>query len=247
MIGVVLSGLAAGAATGAGVIAYGLFAPRSALFGPVVHRGPTHDKPTVALTFDDGPDAVDTPRVLDVLADLRVTAAFFMVGKLVERNPTICRQAHDAGHLIANHSFHHHRAGLFHGQRYWHEQLRRTNQTIAACIGQSPAFFRPPMGFKHPPMFAAANQLGLTVVTWSHRALDGQPTTPARITRRLTRPMTGGEVLALHAGPEPSRPRDASATLQALPHIIATLRTRGIQLDRLDRVLNMPGYAPPPP
>ncbi len=251
MIAPTLCALGGAAALGLGAIARGAFAPRSQFFGPVLWHGPRDvarpdDPPAIALSFDDGPDPADTPRVLDILDRYRVPAAFFMVGKLIDQHPGLARQTQDRGHLIANHSYDHHRGGMFRSRAYWLDQLTRTNDAIARVTGQTPTLFRPPMGFKQPRIMGAARRLDLTVVTWTARALDGRPTTAEQILTRLGGPRRGGDILALHAGPEPNRPRDPTATLDALPRLIDTLRSRGLKLDRLDHVLRLPGYRQEP-
>src|ERR1035437_971187 len=64
-------------------------------------------RPCVALTFDDGPDPVTTPRVLDVLREKQVRATFFVVGKRAARHPELVRRALAEGHLVENHTWSH--------------------------------------------------------------------------------------------------------------------------------------------
>src|ERR1035441_5122638 len=61
----------------------------------------------VALTFDDGPDPVTTPRVLDVLREKQVRATFFVVGRRAEQHPELVRRALAEGHLVENHTWSH--------------------------------------------------------------------------------------------------------------------------------------------
>jgi peptidoglycan-N-acetylglucosamine deacetylase len=71
-----------------------------------VRRGPVSDH-AVALTFDDGPDPVFTPRVLDILAQFGVRATFFVIGKRAEQHPEIIRAIAEAGHEVGNHTYTH--------------------------------------------------------------------------------------------------------------------------------------------
>src|SRR5689334_2752026 len=64
-------------------------------------------EPAIALTFDDGPDPRETPRVLDILKRHGARGTFFMVGKSVEQYPEIVARAAAAGHALANHSWDH--------------------------------------------------------------------------------------------------------------------------------------------
>ena len=81
------------------------YAVRSQWLGPTDWRGPV-DVKSIALTFDDGP-ADDTARILDYLAALEVRAAFFMLGRQVERHPRIARRIVEDGHEVGNHSYSH--------------------------------------------------------------------------------------------------------------------------------------------
>lgn len=59
------------------------------------------------LTFDDGPSAINTPKVLDILKENNIKATFFMVGTMVEQHPELVKRIHDEGHTIANHTTNH--------------------------------------------------------------------------------------------------------------------------------------------
>ena len=231
IIGAMGGGLAGAAIT------YGVFAPGSGIFGRVISRGTKDNPPRVALTFDDGPDGEATPAILDVLRERQVPAAFFVIGRNVERWPDIVRRAHAEGHLIANHTYDHHRWGAWCGLAYWRAQLHRTSQAIHAATHQQTGLFRPPMGIKTPMITLAARREGMTIVTWNRRGLDGWPTTADAILRRLSARCAAGDILVLHDGAEPGRQRDPKATLKALPSLIVALRERGLQFERLDRLI----------
>lgn len=236
-------GLALGAAAlaPAALLARGVFSPRSGLLGPVVWRGDRGDPPRVALTFDDGPDARTTPRVLDVLEQHGVRAAFFVIGRYAEAEPGLLRRIDDGGHLIGNHSWSHAYSGALRRGAYWRAELARTNDAIARAVGRPPRLFRPPMGFKNPHVTRAARRHGLVTVTWSQRALDGRATSPARIVRRLADRPRGGDIVLMHDGVEPRGRGDRAATIAALPDLVAAWRERGLALVRLDELIDVDG------
>jgi peptidoglycan/xylan/chitin deacetylase (PgdA/CDA1 family) len=204
----------------------------------VVGRGSTDPPPRVALTFDDGPHPTATPAVLDILAAHRVPAAFFVIGRNVAAHPDAVHRAHAEGHLIGNHTMDHRRWGAWRGSGYWKRELERANHVIAEATGREPSMFRPPMGLKTPHITGACRRLGLTMVTWSRRGLDGWPTTPEAILRRLAPRARAGDILALHDGAEPGRHRDAGPTIESLPRLIDAIRARGLEFERLDRLLS---------
>lgn len=258
MIAAGLSAAAAGAAAfWAARAAVGAFHPRSEWFGPVFSRAPAlapaDDR--IALTFDDGPHEQATPRVLDILARHDVRATFFVIGRFVDAHADLVRRIIAEGHLVGNHTYDHHRAGLFYWHRYWRDQLERTEQAIARATADDPLLpgtpassrpqtasaarlFRPPMGFKSRFNLHAAAALGLTTVTWSRRARDGVATDAAAIVRRVAaaRP---GDIVLLHDGVEPASRRSPEALIEALPDILASLAGRGLRPVRLDDLLGL--------
>jgi peptidoglycan/xylan/chitin deacetylase (PgdA/CDA1 family) len=236
--------LAAGGAAALGARA--MFSPRSGLMGPVVYRGPGTDPPRVALTFDDGPEGRFTPRILDVLGERSVKAAFFVIGRNAQGHPDLVARMHREGHIVGNHSFSHHRAGTLRGVRYWHAELSRADAVIEAIIGRRPCFFRPPMGFRNIHLARVVRQRRYVTVTWALRALDTVRPRATRIVRRILSQAQAGDIVALHDGREPGRRRNLDATVEALPGLIDGLRGR-FGLAPLDEVIGSAAYREPPP
>ena len=93
----------------------------------------------------------------------------------------------------------------------------------------------------------AAAGLGHNVVTWSLRARDARATTAAAILGRLVEPARGGDVLALHDGHDPHvPPQDRTGTCEAVRPLIEGLRRRGLELVRLDELLQLAPYQQQP-
>lgn len=220
------------------MVGYGLFAPRSRLFGDVVWRAPGTPGAFVALTFDDGPMPGVTERILDDLGAAGAKACFFVIGRHARAHPGLIRRIAGEGHLIGNHTFDHDRTGLFRGSAYWLDQLVRTDDAVAQMTGAAPRLFRPPMGFKSPPLAHAARRLGHTMVSWSRRGFDGVGASPERIAR-LAGSARPGDIVLLHDGRDPASRRDASVTARALPAVLARLRERGLNPVRLDDLLRV--------
>jgi peptidoglycan/xylan/chitin deacetylase (PgdA/CDA1 family) len=197
----------------------------------------------VALTFDDGPTAGATDRVLDQLGELEVKAAFFVIGRNVEREPDLLRRIVAEGHLVGNHTYDHSRWASMGRGDYWRRQIGKTDAAIEQVLGRRPRLFRPPIGHKTPYTMAAARENGHVVVTWSIRAWDGVPTTAGRIIEHVTPRCQAGSIVVLHDGVEPRRPRDPSATLAAIKPLVLALRQRGLEPVRLDELTGLQAYA----
>ncbi|MDB5293659.1 MAG: putative hydrolase [Phycisphaerales bacterium] len=235
--------LVVGGAICVGGIIHATFIPRSRLFGPVVSRGIADGPARVALTFDDGPTAGATDRVLDALGELGVKAAFFVVGKNVEREPRLAARIVEEGHLIGNHSFDHFHSGMFGLAGFWRGQIGRTDLAIERATGVRPGMFRPPMGHKTPFIMAAAARAGHAVVTWNRRAWDGMASaTPGKIVERVAPSARAGDIILLHDGVEPQSRRDPSASVAAVKPLILALRERGLEPVRLDELTGLRAY-----
>ena len=227
------------------LLARGAFHPRSRIFGPVVTRLELSSTPRIALTFDDGPTPGVTERVLEILQEHDMFATFFVIGQHAAQHPDLLRRIRDGGHELGNHTYSHHRHGLFRHGRYWKDQIRRTDDVIAQATGHTTHWFRPPMGFKSPAIARAASEAGHEIVTWTRRAFDGFPTTSDAIEHHLVGRIEPGDIVLMHDGFEPDRPRDLSPLIDALPRILDSIRERGLQASPLqsasaDRLASRP-------
>jgi peptidoglycan/xylan/chitin deacetylase (PgdA/CDA1 family) len=189
------------------------------------------DAPGVALTFDDGPDPVFTPRVLDVLAEEQVRATFFVVGKRVVRHPELVRRIVAEGHAIGSHSFSHVDAGML----SWLQLLRdyrAGRRAVEQAVGRRVRLFRPPQGHYSGQSAIAVRIAGLRPWLWTIDAEDWRPgTTPDELLARA-RSLAAGDVLLLHDAMElPLAPEaeDRSATVAALLEVIERVRERGLE------------------
>ena len=196
----------------------------------------------VALTFDDGPDVCFTPRVLDILAEKRVTATFFVVGERAKRHPELIRRAHDMGHAIGNHSHTHSLRFHFFHARGMRSEIGACNRVIRSVIGLEPRLFRSPQGLKTPALGDVLREHGMAAVGWQVRGMDYWHRDPDRIARRIVERAVEGGVLMLHDGGGFQGSSDRSATLRALPLVIDGLRARGFTFVRVDELFDVPAY-----
>ncbi len=188
----------------------------------VMTRGPGEEG-RVYLTFDDGPDAEWTPRVLDVLAAERVVATFFMIGREARRLPELARRVAAAGHEVGNHGYAHRHPWTLSG-RAAQREVEDGAAAIADVVGAAPRFYRPAHGRLRRAMLEAAAQGGQVVVGWSRSAVDWGPfADAARIRRRLKR-VEAGEIVLMHDGR--NRHNRPAALVRCLPASLAALASR---------------------
>ena len=222
--GFILAAGAGVAAAAAGTAIYGVIAPNSPLFGPVIGRGPRSGK-HLYLTFDDGP-ARDTGRVLDALAQESVPAAFFVLGSRVARDPGTARAAAEAGHEVGNHTFTHPKLH-WKGRRSIVSELFRTHQAIEAATDRVPRVFRAPHGYRNPIVHAVAHEFRYRVFGWTIGIWDSDNPGVEEIRRRVRSRLCPGAIVLLHDGDAYDAAGDRSQTAAALPGIVRDARDLG--------------------
>jgi peptidoglycan/xylan/chitin deacetylase (PgdA/CDA1 family) len=183
-------GAAAGAGLAAGAFAYASLWPGSRIFGRALTAPARPGE--LALTFDDGPNAAWTPRLLDILAEHDVRATFFLLGSRAVTQPELVRRIAAAGHTIGNHSWSHPNLSRTRSSRV-REELRRTNESLQQIVGAPVKFFRPPFGARRPAVFRIARELGLEPVLWNVMTSDWSQPSADEIARKLTKKIDGLE------------------------------------------------------
>jgi len=196
-------------------------------------RGPRAGR-RLALTFDDGPDAEWTPRVLDILGHAGVRATFFVIGERAARAPAVVKRIAAEGHEVANHSWSH-RNLWFCGPRATREQVRRGHDTIADLTGTAPRHFRPPWGMVNAAMFSAVRSAGERVVFWSIQPEGQRPAPAERQVAYILRRAHAGAIIDLHDAE--GTPRAPERLVEALPGMIEGLRTAGYTLTTVEDLL----------
>jgi len=185
----------------------------------------------VALTFDDGPDGVATPALLDLLQQEKVPATFFCIGQRVVAYPELAARIVADGHLIGNHSHHHSWLMTFNRARGLMREFKMAQDAIRQTTGVTPRFLRPPMGLTNPHFPWAIRQLNLTLIGWDVRPLDTVRSAKDVIESVLAK-TTDGSIIVLH---------DGGSTPDKITHIASTLirelRARGFEFERVDRLI----------
>ncbi len=186
----IAEGIGAAAAIGlvAGGWSYAALTPQSQIFGPTLIAPERAGE--IALTFDDGPNPVWTPKLLDMLAAHRVKATFFLVGKYAEAEPYLTRHIADSGHIIGNHSWSHPNLAIS-SRKKIREELYNTKYTLEQITGSRVRYFRPPFGSRRPFVLSEARELGMSPVLWNAMTNDWDEPSAEQIDNRLANKVDG--------------------------------------------------------
>jgi len=189
------------------------------------------DSGTVALTFDDGPNARFTPQVLDILRRFDVKATFFLVGERVREFPELVERIVAEGHAIGSHTDSHPDMWTLRSSAALRE-FRAGRDSVDRAVGSQLRLFRPPKGWVGFAQAFMTRRLGLRVWLWTRAGSDWVPDiTAAEILATIGTPVSG-DVILLHDGLE--RPMGATAlnrssTIEALESLIPDVQARGLR------------------
>lgn len=195
----------------------------------------------VALTFDDGPDPLYTPQILDILRRYQVRACFFLVGSKARANPEITRQIVKAGHEIGSHGYAHKAVWLL-GPRATSREIGEASLAIEELTGQKIRFCRPAWGLFNLFSIWYYRLKGLKVVLWTYMSWDWiKNATPESLTRKVLSRIRDGAILILHdSDSAPGAAKGSpSRVVEALPRILDGLKQRGLQVAPLEEIMSI--------
>ena len=167
-----------------------------------VYLGDIQEK-RLYLTFDAGYENGCTKKILDILNRQQVPAAFFLVGNYIEKNADLVRRMVDEGHIVGNHTMHHHDMSKLADKAAFEKELTDLEALFREKTGKEmPKFYRPPQGIYSEENLKMAKDLGYKTVLWSLAYVDwnndAQPTREEAFQKLLPRTHNGAVIL-LHS------------------------------------------------
>ena len=179
---------------------------------------------SVYLTFDDGPFAGSTERVLDLLAQHQAQATFFVTGQQVERHPELTRRIRREGHRLGNHTYSHcHLTELSANAAM--ADVERCQQLIAPQ--GAPRLFRPTHGLLGPAVYWRLRRAGYAIAYWSLDSRDSWEIPAPTLAQAILRRIRPGEIVLLHD--------DRANGIAALELLLPQLSQRGLRCEQLGR------------
>lgn len=194
-------------------------------------HGDECDDKVIYLTFDAGYENGNVEKILDVLKQEKVTAAFFVLGGILVKNTALVQRMFDEGHLVCNHTYSHKPMSNIDRSAFVAE-LERLEKTCMEYTGKSLArYYRPPEGVFDEQSLQYAKDLGYKTVFWSFAYADwdnGKQMTPERAKQKILQNVHNGEIMLLH----PTSQTNAII----LQDVIRQLKSMGYRFASLDEL-----------
>src|SRR5213596_1683783 len=201
------------------------------------------DGPYIAITFDDGPSATLTPKLLDLLAAHHIKTTFFVIGENVAEHPDIVARAAREGHEIGNHSWSHPNFAKM-SEEGVRSQLRRTDDAIKSATGFRPTLLRPPYGsITAREKRWIHDEFGYQIILWDVDPYDWKRPGPAVVRNRILKETQPGSIVLshdIHPG-----------TIEAMPSTFDALEAKGFKFVTVSELIRMatpkPSHLSPQP
>lgn len=187
--------------------------------------------PFIALTFDDGPHPVNTPRLLDILKERNVKATFYVVATNAKAHPEIMRRIIAEGHEIGNHTVTHGDLTKMSNDQV-RKELRDSHTAIVSTTGVAPRTMRPPYGaITSSQKSWIRNEFGYPAILWSVDPEDWKRPGSSVVASRLVSGAKPGGILLVHDIHAP--------TIDAMPSAIDQLLAKGLQFVTVTQLIAM--------
>jgi peptidoglycan/xylan/chitin deacetylase (PgdA/CDA1 family) len=186
----------------------------------------------VALTFDDGPDPIWTPLVLDALARARARATFFVVAPRAARYPSLITSMRERGHDVAFHCVEHVR----------HDAMTRNEieadvRTGLLALGGLVHYWRTPWGFITPATEVVADKHRLRLVGWTADTEDWRGGMPEEMLASIRGGILPDAIVLMHDGVGPGSKREGcQETVDLVGPLVSVVRSRGLEPATLDKL-----------
>ena len=185
-------------------------------------------RPMVALTFDDGPHAVDTDQILDILEEHGAVATFFEVARNLPKAPEAVRRAADMGCEIGSHSYRHANLGKM-DQAAQQADQAAADALFQEVLGTTPALLRPPYGSMNKTLKTTS---GRSIVTWSIDTEDWRSKDADKVVTGVENAGNlDGQVILLHSIYE--------STVAATEVLVPWLLEQGYQLVTVSELIQL--------
>jgi len=182
----------------------------------------------VCLTFDDGPNPIYTPRILQILKEKKVRATFFLIGQHAQQHPDLVKNMYESGHELGDHTFSHVQLPKVASQKI-QQELETTRSIVESATGAKIFLFRPPWGIFDGRSLAEIAMRKFDAVLWSVDSRDWSRPGVDQIKANVLGKARNGSIILFHD--------DHDQIVQALPEIILKLQEQGYQFITISEMM----------
>lgn len=190
-------------------------------------------EPYLAITFDDGPNKIQTIKVLDILSKYEIKATFFVIGENVDYQRDILRKVYKQGHEIGNHFYTHDNINELTKEQI-KENIVKNNKLIKEVTGYTPTIVRPPYGIVNDDLKEVCAELNMKIILWTadKDSKDWDGTKDSEIINNLTKKVSNGDIFLFH-----DSNKKYTNTLSSIDVIIPTLKKKGYKWVTISKLL----------
>ena len=182
----------------------------------------------VAITIDDGPHPVNTPKLLELFKKNGVKATFFVIGRSVKRDPELAKRMLAEGHELGNHTFTHADLAKLGDLEKVRKEIEDTQRILKETIGKPAVLFRAPFLSHDENVWTVLN--GMPSINASRLTTDWSGDRTAQsIFYQATKETKAGDIVLMHSWP--------NKTIEAMPRIIKALQAKGLKLVTVSELL----------
>lgn len=189
------------------------------------------NKPMVVLTFDDGPNPVSTPIILDTLEKYNARATFFDLGSLMENNSKIVKREEKIGCEVASHTYSHKNLNTLSENEVLEEQ-EKTDEQMQKILGHTSKLIRPPYGNANFLVKSYLNNYAL--IGWDIDTLDWESKNAESVIKEVRKYSNyDGKIVLMHS--------IYKSTAEAVKTIVPELIKKGYQLVTISEMAEAKG------
>ena len=205
--------------------------PKTGVTEKITYSEVNVDGPYIAMTFDDGPHATNTAKLLEIAAKRHIKLTFFVLGQCVQENPAVLQREVAEGHEIGNHSWSHPNLAKLSDEAV-RSQLRRTDELTVKTAGVKPKLMRPPYGeLTKRQRIWINHDFNYKVILWDVDPLDWKRPGPNIVASRIIAGTRPGSIILSHDIHPP--------TIEAMPQVFDALLAKGFKFVTVSELLAM--------
>lgn len=208
----------------------------ASLYPNIFFREGSPKEKKVALTFDDGPDTVYTPQIMDILKQYKIKATFFLIGNRAQLFPDVVKRMVKEGHIVGNHTMNHANIAKLNKQKTYQE-IKQGEDALYKLTGYRTFLFRSPYGSLSAEQVKEIGGYNYKIIAWNVDSLDWKSLSAEQVQFNILENAKEGSIILQHSSG--SAEEDLTGSVAALPEIIKILKKEGYKFVTIPELLKV--------